>query len=80
MRFLSFFLLGLLGGCTVQVNVSSQTAQALGLVMIGAAAYQYEQQRVGTPDPVPALAADRTVNEIDCSQPFDPLAGNIRCK
>ena len=80
MRFLSLLLLLLLSGCVMQVSISSQTAQALGLVMMGTAAYQYEQQRVGTPDPVPVLAPDRTVNEIDCSQPFDASAGNIRCK
>ena len=80
MRFLSFLLLLLLSGCVMQVSISAQTAQALGLVMMGTAAYQYEQQRVGTSDPAPVLAPDRTVSEIDCSQPFDPSAGNIRCK
>ena len=80
MRVLTFFLLPLLSGCTVQVSLSTQAVNALGLAVLGTAVYQYEQTRVGTPDPVPELAADRTVHEQDCTRPVDHTQGNLRCK
>ena len=30
--------------------------------------------------PVPAMERGRKVNEQQCTQPIDPLAGNLRCK
>ena len=78
MRFLILLLLASLGGCSVRV--SGDAAKVFGVALIGVSAYSYHAG--GAPESArpPELAADRTVNEVDCSQPFDPSAGNIRCK
>ena len=34
----------------------------------------------GDPRRAPPMAADRKVNEVDCTQPIDYSLGNIRCK
>jgi hypothetical protein len=79
MRVLTSCLLMALGGCSVQI--SGDAANVVGLVLIGASAYSYQTGRASSPTlPPPDMAPDRTVNEVDCSQPFDPSLGNIRCK
>lgn len=68
----------LLGGCSVQVAVSSSAATA---VAVGLTAAVIVHEEMGTERvPPPELAPDRIVSEQDCTKPIDETAGNLRCK
>jgi hypothetical protein len=79
-------------GLNVQASGSSAAA-LIGLGIIAAGMYDVERGRAeryrgnpftAAPDAAasfaPELAPSRTINEQDCTKPFDYSLGNLRCK
>jgi hypothetical protein len=57
---------------------------AFAVTVVALGAYQASESgwevKDGEPRRAPPMAADRKVNEVDCTQPIDYSLGNIRCK
>lgn len=80
----------LLSGCAAPAPLifgassSSGGAVALGvfagLIIISASTSSERGGATSGSRAAPELSKDRKINEVDCTQPIDPSAGNIRCK
>ena len=72
------------GAASATVSAGSGVAAFFGLVIIAGSAYEASRggfdSLYGDSQRVPEMAPDRRIHEVDCSKPFDPSLGNIRCK
>jgi hypothetical protein len=80
------------GGSTGLQARSDSRGLATAVIAVGLAAGAIDYSREPRPfpspaallpertPPAPALAPDRRISEQDCTKPFDPFTGNLRCK
>jgi hypothetical protein len=69
-------------GTTVTSGSAGLRAQTAGSNSIAAALIAIGLLSAAAPpsERAPELAADRLVNEQDCTRPLEPSTGNLRCK
>lgn len=72
------------GAASATVAAGSGVAAFFGLAIIAGSAYEASRGGLdslyGDSQRVPEMSPERRIHEVDCSKPFDPSLGNIRCK
>lgn len=61
------------GGLHIQAGANSFAAALVAISLLAGAMPQ-------PPEPAPALAPERRVNEQDCTRPIEDWSGNLKCR